>query len=330
MDNNMQNTTEFNQSVDELEVKAKTAMEKLSEVVKKYKELGVALCAVVGAVATCYWNIACDIFYRGYADGLGIDIRYIQNDSHSLLITVLIFIGSSILLLPGIKIILNQFDRNLLGLYRTGCSIGISFLILVASLAVCLLMIFIARGAILLEVIFMPFVVVTLSLIAFLLFLVQFIVMFWGVVVKKIKHYFENKIQQLSKANRKGAKGRNRENKSKLKSGIRIGFLILAIATIILSVSYLLGWHNAVSKKEFEFIVDDFQCEITPDNSPYFNLILSQTDDYYCLSACVISEVDGNSKITIFPDYQTIVTKTDESTTKIIRKRFDFSVIQNN
>ena len=103
------------------------------------------------------------------------------------------------------------------------------------------------------------------------------------------------------------------------------GKLLLAallISIIFMPISYLFGWQQASQKEYFDFIVDEYNDEIGIDNSLCYNLILSQNSEYYCLSGYTISKDDGKEVIKIFPDYQTIVPKSDDETVKIIRKRF--------
>ena len=107
------NSPETNISSSEINGKAKSALEKLNKVVKNYKDLGITMCAIVGTVVTCYWNLLCEVYYKGYSAGLGIDIRFIEKDSQGLFISILIFLSSSLLLLPWIKSVIKRLDKNM-------------------------------------------------------------------------------------------------------------------------------------------------------------------------------------------------------------------------
>ena len=102
------NLTEANETSINNGKNAKSFFCKLNKLVKKYKEFGITICAIVGTLATFYWNLLCEMYYNGYAKGLGIDTRFIEKDSQGLFISILIYLSSSLLLLPAIKKIDDQ------------------------------------------------------------------------------------------------------------------------------------------------------------------------------------------------------------------------------
>lgn len=318
------NSPETNISSSEINGKAKSALEKLNKVVKNYKDLGITMCAIVGTVVTCYWNLLCEVYYKGYSAGLGIDIRFIEKDSQGLFISILIFLSSSLLLLPWIKSVIKRLDKNMNNILKALVSFILSLFFTFLTIVVIGLILMITKGAILAELLFLPLVIFTLLSISTIVYFIQFICLLFEIIVKQLK--------KLKKAECDNSQQQNNDNsnttvtppntsQSRNNWG-KLLFAALIIAILFMPISYLFGWQQASQKEYFDFIVDQYTDEISVNNSPGFNLILSQNSEYYCLSGYTISKVDGKEVIKIYPDYQTIVPKDDENSVKIIRKHF--------
>lgn len=318
------NLTEANETSINNGKNAKSFFCKLNKLVKKYKEFGITICAIVGTLATFYWNLLCEMYYNGYAKGLGIDTRFIEKDSQGLFISILIYLSSSLLLLPAIKKIDDQLDKNMNKPGKAFLSFLASVGLAIIPLGGFLLMIILTQGVFLTELLFLPFVILALLLNSAVVFFIQFICLFFEFIIKQLK--------KLKKSECDNSQQQNNDESNTTIAPPNIsqprnnwGKLLLAallISTIFMPISYLFGWHQASQKEYFDFIVDKYTDEISVNNSPGYNLILSQNSEYYCLSGYTISKVDGKEVIKILPDYQTIVPKSDDESVIIIRKHF--------
>ena len=118
--------------------------------------------------------------------------------------------------------------------------------------------------------------------------------------------FFEFIIKQLKKLKKSECDNSQQQNNDESNTTIappnisqprnNWGKLLLAallISIIFMPISYLFGWHQASQKEYFDFIVDKYTDEISVNNSPGYNLILSQNSEYYCLSGYTISKVEG-------------------------------------
>ena len=318
------NSPETHISSSEINGKAKSVLKKLNKVVKNYKELGLTMCAIVGTVVTCYWNLLCEVYYNGYSVGLGIDIRFIEKDSQGLFISILIFLSSSLFLLPGIREMDKRLDKNMNSPLRALRSFFISLSLTFLTLVVIGFVLMLTKGVISVEILFLPFVILTLLSSSSVVYFIQFICLLFEFIVKKIK--------ELKKVECNNSQQQNNDESNSTVTPPNIsqprnnwGKLILAallISILFMPISYWFGWQQASQKEYFDFIVDEYNDEIGVNNSPGFNLILSQNSEYYCLSKYTISKDDGKEVIKIFPDYQTIVPKSDDESFIIIRKHF--------
>ena len=318
------NSPETHISSSEINGKAKSALKKLNKVVKNYKELGLTMFAIVGTVVTCYWNLLCEVYYKGYSVGLGIDIRFIEKDSQGLFISILIFLSSSLFLLPGIREMDKRLDKNMNSPLRALRSFFISLSLIFLTLVVIGFALMLTKGVISVEILFLPFVILTLLSISSVVYFIQFICLLFEFIVKIIK--------ELKKTECNNSQQQNNDESNSTVAPPNIsqprntwGKLILAallISILFVPVSYWFGWQQASQKEYFDFIVDKYTDEISVNNSPGFNLILSQNSEYYCLSGYTISKDDGKEVIKIFPDYQTIIPKSDDESVIIIRKHF--------
>ena len=318
------NLTEANETSINNGKNAKLFFCKLNKLVKKYKEFGITICAIVGTLATFYWNLLCEMYYNGYAKGLGIDTRFIEKDSQGLFISILIYLSSSLLLLPAIKKIDDRLDKNMNKPGKAFLSFLASLGLAIIPLAGFLLIIILTQGVFLTELLFLPFVILALLSTSAVVFFIQFICLFFEFIIKQLK--------KLKKSECDNSQQQNNDESNTTIAPPNIsqprnnwGKLLLAallIPIIFMPLSYLFGWQQASQKEYFDFIVDEYNDEIGIDNSLCYNLILSQNSEYYCLSGYTISKDDGKEAIKIFPDYQTIVPKSDDETVKIIRKRF--------
>ena len=332
------NLTEANETSINNGKNAKSFFCKLNKLVKKYKEFGITICAIVGTLATFYWNLLCEMYYNGYAKGLGIDTRFIEKDSQGLFISILIYLSSSLLLLPAIKKIDDQLDKNMNKPGKAFLSFLASVGLAIIPLGGFLLMIILTQGVFLTELLFLPFVILALLLNSAVVFFIQFICLFFEFIIKQLK--------KLKKSECDNSQQQNNDESNTTIAPPNIsqprnnwGKLLLAallISIIFMPISYLFGWHQASQKEYFDFIVPkhDFldagaderlpllRGQAVPACADAYNLILSQNSEYYCLSGYTISKVEGKEVIKILPDYQTIVPKSDDESVIIIRKHF--------
>lgn len=323
------NLTEANETSINNGKNAKSFFCKLNKLVKKYKEFGITICAIVGTLATFYWNLLCEMYYNGYAKGLGIDTRFIEKDSQGLFISILIYLSSSILLLPAIKKIVDQVDKNMNKPGNAFLSFLVSVGLAIIPFVVFVLIIILTQGVFLTELLFLPFAILTLFLVAAIMFLIEGVCSLFLLLVQKIKSLFK-KMQHNNQQQNNGDSNIDVADNERHFHNNRLRLLFLASVIVVLLIPsiYGLGWYAASHKNNFEFIVDNFTDVSNATNSCGYNLILSQNSDSYCLSKYAIFEAEGKQVIIIYPDYQTIVPKNDEQSIKIIKKQFDLARVK--
>ena len=332
-------------------------LNRLLRLMNKYKALGAAL----GVVLTCYWNLLCDIFYRGYAARLGVDSLYIHKDSGSLLISVLAFFFGFALIIPFANKLSDQLDKNGRSILATLQCVGISFAI--SFIAFVVIGVLVARlgQQMAIEIAFIPLLFLTLSFSSGVVFFLQLIVLpvskFWHFLKEKKNKTNENAPPEDSKINEKqstnsndstepiqdsekstssGAGDVSKEQDTNpdgdTKSGVKIRYILMALIFVALSMAifFYAGRYSATEKKEFAFIVNDFKVGITFSNTVQHNLILSETDEYYCLSAYTITNKNKTEKVTVYTGHQTVINKSEiKEEIKIVKKKFDESEIVN-
>lgn len=217
-----------------------------------------------------------------------------------------------------------RLDKNMNSPLRALRSFFISLSLTFLTLVVIGFVLMLTKGVISVEILFLPFVILTLLSSSSVVYFIQFICLLFEFIVKKIK--------ELKKVECNNSQQQNNDESNSTVTPPNIsqprnnwGKLILAallISILFMPISYWFGWQQASQKEYFDFIVDEYNDEIGVNNSPGFNLILSQNSEYYCLSKYTISKDDGKEVIKIFPDYQTIVPKSDDESFIIIRKHF--------
>lgn len=360
--------------------KVKKQLNKLLLLIDKYK----ALCAALGVILTCYWNLLCDLFYRGYATRLGVDSLYIHNDSGSLLISVLAFLFGFALIIPFANKLSDQLDKNGRSILATLKCTGISLIIsVIAFVAICVLIVTLGQQMVI-EIAFIPLLFLTLSFSAFAVFFLQLITLLVSIpihitkklinkIVKKNTSFDANDIDkaqgvnsncnaesmqvrvictsgkvQISTASPNPRVHRKRvyrltsvvrsrtteqsadsDNNTKSKVPYILTVLLILFA-LCMALFFCIGRLSASAKKEFAFIVNDFENEITSSNTVQHNLILSETDEYYCLSAYTITDINKIEKVTVYTGHQTVINKSEiKEEIKIVKKKFDESEIVN-
>ena len=373
--------------------KANWLLDKMLQIVKKYKELGV----VVGAVSVCLWNVICSAYYQGYASGLGVDTHYIQNDSHSLIISILIFAVCLLFTVPLFKMIFHRMDINETGkIIPTLISIGLSILCIFITSLLIIFIGWICKWRTVIELITAPMILLAFFAASIIIYLMQLLLRFGKWLIEKVKPFFKkkkakkidknNKSQEPSpdannvkvtphnycrlfaprffcqivqiecrkatafqakfvqydrkRTSEKTAKAkplivRCYLNKSSPKQQIkeRSNFwqwffcvaILLAVAVFAYMIFSYAGATSAINRKEFRFLVEDLNCEISAtENNHNTNLILSDTDDYYCLAGYEIEESNGSESITIKSSRQTIIPKSElKDKVYIVQKRFE-------
>lgn len=321
------NPSEEHNNSNSIKEKAGNALNKLNKIVNDYKELGLAMCAVGGAVLTCYWNLICELYYRGYSTGLGFDTQYIEKDSQGLLISTIVFLSGSLLLLPGGKIIITHYDENnnlkksIKSLFK---SLGIAILNILFIAGILIL----TKGVFFTETFIFPLVLFSLSVTAIIIYSLQVLGYLGSKAKQKIKPLW-NKIFKRTPNNNSELPTQDSNNPSqhrKINRMMIIIVLIIAIAPV--PISFLIGKNFALHKKDFEFIVENYSEEVGSSDSIGYNLILSQNADCYCLAAYTIKVTDGNTLIQIYPDCQTIIPKNDKTIFTVVRKKMILSSVK--
>lgn len=301
--------------------KANLLLDKMLQIVKKYKELGV----VVGAVSVCLWNLLCVTYYQGYASRLGVDTQYIQNNNNSLLISVVLFFGSTIVAAPLIKIIFNQMEKNEAEKGQTRKAIIMSLIYIIVSFVLICVIGKLCDWQIAMPLIAMPTIAFAASVDSLIIYSFQ-----WA--AHKVSSYKkeQKKAKGDKNANKKlptpeddeksdGSANQIPTKKNNLLSGFCIATIIVVLCAFPLSFGF--GMHNATNKNDFKFIVENVFSEIL---SKGYNLILSETDDYYCLAGYEIEESNGSEIITIKSSRQTIIPKSElKDKVYIVKKRFE-------
>lgn len=317
--------------------KVNKLLEKMLQIVKKYKELGV----VVGAVSVCLWNIICSAYYRAYALGLGVDEHYIQNDSHSLITSILVFAVGLLFAVPLFKMLFKQMEINETGVKPTVLSILKSFLYIALSLLIIIIIGMICKWRMVIELVAAPMVLIAfftasilVSFIQLLLRLVKSINKKRKLILKKIKAKNVDDNNEPQEASSDGSEDKKtncpeKKQQSAETNKLWLCFMAFAMLLAIVFFAYFLffaaGMYKATSRVEFRFLVEDLNCEISATTNSYnTNLILSETDDYYCLAEYEVKENDGSEMITIISSRQTIIPKSElKDKVFIVQKRFE-------
>ena len=289
-----------------------------------YKEVYAIIGGACGLVFTSLWNIACDIGYRGFADALSINLQYIQRDNNNILVSLLIILGIAVVFFPVFYAVLclakktapNKIVRHILQWVSVGVSV-LPFLLVV------LCNIFPSANKVV-RVIIVPSCFLALIAVTFIMIYFPLVMIF----VDNHRHLMENRNTDAN-SNSNERSLNNVRTKKVTSAAKSIGTLLLALLLFLLGI-YFFGRTQAISQKEFEFLVDDFSNEFSFNGKKvYDNVILSQTDEYYYLSVCTLSNKDGKKTITVYPFYHSVVDKsTDSNELKIIRINFDYSEIE--
>lgn len=286
---------------------------------KKYKVIFAPLCVII----TCIWGLSCDLYYYGYASYLGTDTLYIQKDSRSLLIYTVIFALSFVCSVFFAYNVSKQMDKNETSkgtaLKSVAKSFGLCFLIFII-----IVLLSVATGfRIVPEVILLPVFLFTFAFCKFIIFIIQFFAVLWKDLMKKINKHFANSKANAHPPTSQKAKAKNNHHFSKTKC-----FLTVLIIAILPMVSFFYaGRFGVFQNKEFTFVVSKFDAMAISNNKIQYNLVLSENDEYYCLSAYIITDINEVNKIYIYSNYQTIINKSEVEELKIVKMTFDQSEI---
>ncbi len=293
--------------------KVKDFVGEMVENLKKNKEAYILICTALGLVINAIWNIACGIWYRGYADGLNIPIQFIQKDNHNILISILIFLGVAVFLFPAFYVIYKLAKL----VYRKKCvrrTITIVSTTLTLNPVIILILYYnLPSTQEFIDFTYSVWIIISLSSLAFLLVYQPIIDILVDVEKKRTKD--ENSTSE-------GNQNENPKSVSKIIVGAKtVAIWIVAIISMLMAI-YCIGRFTTSIQIDFDFIVDKYDYSFTYDGTTvYDNIILSETDELYYLSVCKISGSADNPAITIFPNYHSIVKKGD-APNSIIRKRF--------
>lgn len=305
---------------------------KLNRIIRLFnKYRGIA--TFLGVIVSSLWVFVCNIYYYGYASKLGVDISYISKDNTSLLINVLVFVFSFVYCILYICRMSEQLDNNGTDYKAIKKSIVKSLIPLSLSilfLASYVMLVFIGALDFIAKIEVMFSLFCGLSLCQTVTFFIQLAVT--PIEKKMNKKQESNSSSDNTNIEMDSLLKDDNDPKNKKENNRSTSILIsvaLTVFIIIIVISFLIGWFNASNQREFNFIVTNFECtDITSDEVQY-NLILSENDDYYCLSAYTVNKINGVNKITIYSNYQTITNKSKVEETKITKREFDKSEISN-
>ena len=296
----------------DFDVRFKNAISAFLKNLKDNKEAYVLICTALGLVINAFWNIACGIWYKGCADELSIGMQFIYKDNQNILISVVVFLGSSVMCLPIVYAIY-KFAK---WIYKSVFAIII--LVFLILLALNPLLLFLAyrfieptRAFINDNIMWFAFA----SILAFALTLIYL------------------PILVALKDNDKKSSKKNTEHQDEQKPISKVvtcakAIIVWVIAAFcfLLSIYYFAKFATSINSR-YKFLVDDYNYTFTYNNNTvYENLILSETDDIYYLTACTISGDEENLQITIYPYYHTIVKKGDDDVKIVEKKIFSSSI----
>lgn len=293
--------------------KVKDFVGEMIENLKKNKEAYILICTALGLVINAIWNIACEIGYRGYADGLNISTQFIQKDNQNILLSILIFLGVAVLFFPVFYLIYKIAKKVYRKKRTRRVILGIVTALAFSPFVILFLYNYLPSTK---EIINLTSCLwVGLSLISCVFLIVYLPILDILIDIEK---------KRLTDMNSPSEQDQGEEHKpiSKIVVGAKAtGMWLVALISLLMAI-YCFGRYGALSQMEFDFIVDKFDYSFTYDvNVVYDNIILSETDELYYLSVCTISGSADNATITIYPNYHSIVKKGDEPI-NVIRKRF--------
>ena len=323
----------------ENEKKANKSVRKILSIIKEYKEAFVLLCTAFGLAVSSFWNISCDVIYRGYADCFHIDISYIARDNQGLFVSLLIILGTATVCLPFFILI---YQLELKYHKRPFCRLvplGISFFVITIPFFLCSNFgkpIVLAAGQWGTVLFYLSVILCFLSAIFFTIYL---LCLFYQLRRRKSKEkpkqetgttdeQSQTDISTGKKANEQSITNKSKTSKStpKLSQIIAfvkaIGFVLVVSLLMFVMGVYCLGRSIALSRTEFDFL-ELTTCD-SIENNHKCALILSMTDDYFYLSKFTESESNEGSIITIYPDTYMVLQRTEEiNPVSITRKRYD-------
>lgn len=306
--------TENTNIQNDFDIKFKDSISVLFSNLKNNKEVYVLICTALGLVLSAFWNIACGVWYKGYADELSIGTLFIHKDNQDILISVVVFLGSAVMCFPIAYAIYRLTKR----VYRSiWAYIIATFSILLALNPLILYAVYllIASTRVFINQYIVIFVLVSILAFAFAIIYLPILVALRD-IDKKRNNEQEDEQQ-----------GEQKTSSKVVSCAKAILAWVLAALCFLLSI-YWFGRFGASVNSSYEFLVDDYDYTFTYDGDKvYDNLILSETDEIYYLTVCTISGSEDNSKITIYPYYHTIVKKSDDAS-KIVRKSFISSSIE--
>lgn len=266
------------------------SISKLVSAIENHKELLLLICSAVSLVVTAIWNIAFDAGRLGYATYWNIDYRYAPNDKQNFFVMFIITLCFSALILYPIF----QYAK------WTALHKKAFILTLTISVAILItpLILFLLKKLCPALSISVKFVHVLVGL---FLFIIPFSVFYYPL-------YFD--IKETNEQNR--SKQRSSTAKTIKKSAILSMLVVLLISISILLVGVFFLGMSIAHRNEYSFLVDnnyDFQFK----NDGIYDVILSETDDYYYQAKCRVTiNEDQSRSLNVFCNQITVCEKPEQ------------------
>lgn len=286
--------------------------------IKEYKEAYILLSTAIGLVIGTFFNLSCDMIYRGYADSFHIDIQYVQRDNHDLFVSILIILGTGIMCMPIFVFIYQLASKLSRYKFKQCIPIIISAVLIFLPIALAVIhQVFSVKD---------DWTWILLATVLIAMFALVFITIYLAAL------YSVHRQHRSITSNTNLAEAQDNEentNNNNHTQGRHWINLIKSIPLLVISLicalfaEYWFGRAYVSCLTEFDFMVTDSLSELVDVEKPPCNLILSQTDEYYYLSAYEITNQNGLYKITIYPDYHILLQKSDDlNSVSIVRNHF--------
>lgn len=239
----------------------------------KHKAALSLLAVATSVIISTIWNITCQCAFKGYADCLGIDSRYIQINYNDILINLLIAFGITFVCATPIY---------RLAQYNAAHHIDHWKPMVYSVIAIALPYI----AAIVIAIGSFPQNIAMYILIPLLI--IGIISAVFLMLYCLISSFFYDK---------KNIKKPQMKTDATMLINLMIKRLLwLIVGVIILLVAiYFLGWVAAKWQRAYKLIVDDHNTNI--QNSEVYHVILAENDDYYYLADCNISSTSDETLV---------------------------------
>lgn len=258
--------------------------------IENHKELLLLVCSAISLVATAIWNVAIEVGVLGYACYWNIDYSYAPNDKQNFFVMFIITLCfSAIILYP-----MYQYAKWTVLHNRAFVWTAIVSIVIIIS----------------------PFVLVLIKRIfenlnIYTVFLNILLILFMITVLFSMIFY---PLYFDARATHKQATNEEQHSTQKTikKSALLSTFVALLISVALLLVLVFFLGMSIAHRNEYSFLVDnnyDFHFE----NKGIYDVILSETDEYYYQAKCQVAiEEDNLKSLTVYCNQITICEKPEE------------------